>query len=242
MSVASYLAGPRLNPALGLTGTRSNPALGADLNATDPGVVAHRVLSQSRYHRNGIRTPIQRPLTWLGDQTKAVVGPIVRALNHVVPGGNIGAIAVALVAACAVVIAVLARVRKRSVTETISGDALKTGELQRLAAEAIRTGDYRMAIIYSFRSGIANLVAGPRPRAAVTPNAVLATKTTGIFQSLGDTFDGVRYGDAPATAAEAEMAVKNWPLVLEALGSEESAPKKPKDPKVPKDIVIGNRR
>lgn len=185
------------------------------VTAEDARKAAAAILADSKY-RPRKRDP--GVLSWIGQRVQSVLAALGRFVRFVVPGSGllefIGT-CVAVVAIGGLVGAVLVR-RRRRVRVSIEAQArVDTVEFDRLADAAYASGDFREAVLFRFRAGIAHLEAGPRPGASRRTNARIATNLPPVFPGLGTTFDEIRYGDAPAVEQQARTAIEEWPKVIQ---------------------------
>lgn len=144
-----------------------------------------------------------RFLEWATEISEYVGGPVVLAL---LVGGALVGVAVAVTAN-------LGHRRARLVDERIRREheaarGLDPVALERRATEAEQNGDYAVALRLMFRAALIRLdragMIDLRP--GTTSGTVAESVGSTDFAALAERFDAVVYGDAPASAADPELA------------------------------------
>jgi hypothetical protein len=180
---------------------------------------ARKILGGKKYRDIEVNTPLNGPLSGLGRGVRSVFRRIGDFIDSIVPGGPIVqdlVIAIlVLVAATFLAKYLMGRKWSRSVSTPIdSVSSHSSSHWDKLADEAYAKGDYRTAIVYRFRSGIARLEQGPQPAAARLNNAAIGSQAPDYFPPLAKTFDAVRYGNDEGSANAAEASKEQWPNVV----------------------------
>jgi hypothetical protein len=180
---------------------------------------ARKILAGKKYRDTEVNTPLNGPLSGLGRGVRSVFRRIGDFIGDIVPGGPIvqDIVIAILVVVAAVLIAKYAMGRKwsRSVSARTNAVSSHSGShWDNLADEAYGKGDYRTAIVYRFRGGIARLEQGPQPAAARLNNAVIGSQAPDNFPPLATTFDAVRYGNDEGSANAADSSKQQWPNVV----------------------------
>jgi hypothetical protein len=180
---------------------------------------ARKILSGKKYRDAEVSTPLNGPLSGLGRAVRSVFRRIGDFIGDIVPGGPIvqDLVVAIVVVAGTVLLAkyLMGRKWNRSIRTQINTEPThSSNHWDALADEAYAKGDYRTAIVYRFRSGIARLEHGPQPAAARLNNAVLGSQAPTNFPPLGTTFDAVRYGNDEGSASAADASKQQWPNVV----------------------------
>jgi hypothetical protein len=180
---------------------------------------ARRILSGKKYRDTEVSTPLNGPLSGLGRAVRSVFRRVGDFIGDIVPGGPIvqDLVIAVLVVAGTVFLAkyLMGRKWNRSVRTQINLESMhSSSHWDTLADEAYAKGDYRTAIVYRFRGGIARLEHGPQPAAARLNNAVLGSQAPTTFPPLGTAFDAVRYGNDAGSADAANASKQQWPNVV----------------------------
>ena len=181
---------------------------------------AKEILSSRKYRDIQVKTPLNGPLSRIGDGVRSVFRRIGDVIDRVVPdvsgGSTLALIVVAIVVSALLARYLIARASRRSPRARINSEAHQSGtHWERLADEAYAKGDYRSAIVFRFRAGIVRLEKGPQPAASRQTNRVLATSAPESFPPLAATFDGVRYGSDAGSVADADRSKQQWPTVVQ---------------------------
>lgn len=182
---------------------------------------ANEILSSRKYRDFEVKTPLNGPLSKIGDAVRSLlrwIGDVIDRIFPDVSGGSTIALVIVAIAVAALLAKVLiARVSRRSLrtqANTGSAEELSSAHWERLADEAYAQGDYRSAIVFRFRAGIVKLEKGPQPAASRQTNRVIASTAPNSFPPIAATFDGVRYGSDPGSASAAERSKQEWPSVV----------------------------
>jgi hypothetical protein len=200
---------------------------------TESREAARKILEGNKYRDSKISTPLSGPLGSIGRGVRSLFGSIGRFFGKIfdglLPGGN-GVRNFAMILAAVAVAVLLARFliarkqRKLVSAQSILEPQFSSGHWDRLADEAYAKGDFREAIVFRFRSGIARLERGPQPAAPRQTNHTIATSAPATFPPLGTTFDAVRYGDSEGSSADAERAKEQWPNVVNEIRQGSASP------------------
>jgi hypothetical protein len=203
----------------------------------DSGTARHaasRILSQPEFHPRAGRSfdPLGGVLRFIGRVTRDVLSPVARALE--VPFvhleryiGRGGALVLGLVVFAGIVafaVALIVRRRARTGAERAQADrAIGAGdpdELDRLAAEAERAGDFDTAVRLRFEAGLARL----ERRGLV---AARTTRTSGdlahelgspTFERLAADLESIVYAERAASPEQVAASQELWSQVPEEAG------------------------
>jgi hypothetical protein len=180
---------------------------------------ARKILAGKKYRDTEVNTPLNGPLSGLGRAVRSVFRRIGDFIGNIVPGGPLvhDLVIGLLVIAGAVLLAkyLMGRKWNRSVSAQMNTESThSSSHWEKLADEAYASGDFRTAIVYRFRSGIARLEHGPQPAAARLNNSVIGSQAPTNFPPLGTTFDAVRYGNDEGSASAADASKQQWPNVV----------------------------
>ena len=181
---------------------------------------AKEILSSRKYRDIQVKTPLNGPLSMIGDGVRSVFRRIGVVIDRVVPdvsgGSTLALIVVAIGFSALLARYLIVRAGRRSLRARINNDTHQSdSHWDRLADDAYAKGDYRSAIVFRFRAGITRLEKGPQPAASRQTNRVLAISAPDSFPPLGATFDGVRYGSDPGSVIDADRSKQQWPTVVQ---------------------------
>lgn len=182
---------------------------------------AREILSGRKYRDVDLDSPLEGPLSKVGDAVRSVFRKIGDIIDRVFPdvsgGSTVVLVVVAIVLAALLARFLIARIdlrKQRAQTNATTGSQNSSAYWERLADEAQTKGDYRSAIVFRFRAGILKLEKGPQPTASRQTNRVISSSAPNTFPPIATTFDGVRYGDAPGSAHDADRSKQEWPKVV----------------------------
>jgi hypothetical protein len=194
---------------------------------------AHTILRERRFHGRRTPGPFSGIFRWLGDKLHPVLGPLGHGLGRV--GSWIAELwshaatrilLLGLVLVFASLLSVFAVKRRGAVgvVRGLHGEAAMSDdprELERVADDAERAGDYALALRLRFQAGVMRLQMNGRIRRGrtTTTRAIGRQLRLREFDDLGRTFDAVAYGGASASADDARTARENWHAVLESKAS-----------------------
>lgn len=185
---------------------------------------AHEILSEQRFHERKSPAPLRGVFRWLGDRLAPALEPIGRFYAWVVDLLDDTITRVVFVSIVVLMVVLISRavIRRRSAV-ALRGGAKRTrgqkvdpAELERDANRAEGTGDFERAIRLRFRAGVIRLQLAGRVRSGDTmaTRAIGAHLQSADFDALGETFDAVAYGGAPADDHDARASREAWERVL----------------------------
>jgi hypothetical protein len=189
---------------------------------------AQTILSESRFRAPNVPRPLHGFLAAVGrllTDPLRLLERLVRTIGGWFPGGVAGVwvlLGLGLVLGTLVVASRHARRRlARPAGQTGAADPESAAALDRLAAAAERDRRWREAVRLRFRAGVARLSEREEFSAArsMTSGQIARILRSDSFISLARRFEEIVYGEATATADDAEMQRRDWPRILRATAS-----------------------
>ncbi len=200
------------------------------LAAVDPGQAreeARRILAGRRYGSGTVPRPLHGILRWIGDRLSPIGRWIGDRFSWLPGSGALwlwGTLAVALAVG---VFFGVRRVRERAFPTGSGDQRVPAGghgrddpdALEAAAIDATAAGDDALAVRLRFRAGLIRLDRDAHAityRASIATAAVRDTLTSERFDDLADTFEAVTYGGRDAEPADADVARRDWPVVVDS--------------------------
>ena len=190
---------------------------------------AHTILGERRFHGRRTPGPFRGIFRWLGDKLHPVLRPFGRVAAWIAElwvhtATRVLLLGLVLAFACFLSVFAVKRRSAVGVVRSLHGAAGLSDdprELERVADDAERAGDYALALRLRFQAGVMRLQMNGRIRRGrtTTTRAIGRQLRLREFDELGRTFDAVAYGGAPASADDARAARENWHAVLESKAS-----------------------
>jgi hypothetical protein len=185
---------------------------------------AERVLAQHRFHEQTLPRPLHGVLAWLGRRVQPLGRPFSWLARKVGGAGLLLTILGIAVALAAALLAFLTARRRAAAAELLyfpdSADgagSANPAELERLAAQRERDGDFEAAVRLRFRAGLLGLdrARAIRYRASLTTAELSRSLRSDDFDGVAHDFDEIVYGGRPAGAEDARAAREGWLRVLD---------------------------
>jgi hypothetical protein len=184
----------------------------------DPRGAAEAILDDSRYRGSEVPRPLHRPLAWLGDRLRDLVGPVERVVERI-PGGLLVWPALAVVLGAGVLALLAARRRAGGMAAGAERHRVETLDPARLEAEAEqaeRSGDPERALRLLFRAGLARLaLVRAIPPGEWTSGELRPIVADPAFDHLAADLDAVAYGRRSVRREDLEAARHAWSRVLD---------------------------
>jgi len=182
---------------------------------------ARDVLDDDRFRDDPTPAPLRGPLEWVGDRLRSAWNAAADVLE-VLPGPTWVALLAVVAALTALVGWRIARRRDRIARSSGAPVQARTGRpdaraLEREADHAERAGDFERALRLRFRAGLVRLddAGAVTLRPDLTNREVRTSVRAPVFDALADDFEGVAYGDRPATIDQVSAARRGWSSVIE---------------------------
>lgn len=179
---------------------------------------AEDILAERRFRDPDLPSPLEGPLTWIGDRIQDVFGLLFGWIEG--PGELPWLLLGALVVLVTGLVALLLARRRPEVEGAGSGRAasmsrLSPDDLEREADADEARGDHARAVRLRFRAGLMRLAAqGVIPRAAAITNREVARLTRApSFPPVARSFDEITYGHRQAGPADCEQSRTGWVAV-----------------------------